>query len=201
VVCDSEEAEYRRGMGVYLCFLTCSVLTRTYQTFDDTCEVLLNATGPLNKWEMPDIAGLESYKGPLMHSANYDTSFDHSGKRIALIGGGSSGIQILPQIAPSAQHIDHYMKGRTWIPPFGMGGQGILDRQGECKNKFDEVIVSLANHRLKHKRLQRSSRRGKTQKSTSNTGTRLKACSMSLRTYFTRTLKELKVSQRCVKTI
>ena len=100
----------------------------------DTCDVLLSAVGPLNKWEWPKIDGLKSFKGPLMHSANYDTSFDPTDKRIALIGGGSSGIQMLPQIAPIAKHVDHYMKGKTWIPPFGMGAQGVLGRNGEGKS-------------------------------------------------------------------
>lgn len=80
---------------------------------------------------MPDIPGLENFKGPVMHSANWDTTFDPTGKRIALIGGGSSGIQILPQIAPKAIYVDHYMKGKTWIPPFGIGAQGVLGRNGD----------------------------------------------------------------------
>ncbi|RVX74091.1 hypothetical protein B0A52_01923 [Exophiala mesophila] len=105
----------------------------------DTCDVLLSAVGPLNKWEWPKIDGLKSFKGPLMHSANYDTSFDPTDKRIALIGGGSSGIQMLPQIAPIAKHVDHYMKGKTWIPPFGMGAQGVLGRNGEAKTPAEEL--------------------------------------------------------------
>lgn len=68
-----------------------------------------------------------------MHSANWDSAFDPTGKSIALIGGGSSGIQILPNIAPKAKYVDHYMKGKTWIPPFGIGAQGVLNRNGDRK--------------------------------------------------------------------
>jgi hypothetical protein len=38
-----------------------------------------------------------------------------TGKKIALIGGGSSGIQLLPQMQPIVERCDHYMKGKTWI--------------------------------------------------------------------------------------
>ncbi|UPK95264.1 hypothetical protein LCI18_006199 [Fusarium solani-melongenae] len=105
--------------------------TDTSEVVTDSADVLIQAVGALNKWKMPEIKGLYDFKGPLMHSAHYDTSFDPTGKRIALIGGGSSGIQILPQIQPIAQRVDHYMKGKTWIPPFGLGAQGVMDRNGE----------------------------------------------------------------------
>jgi len=47
---------------------------------------------------MPDIRGLHSFKGNLMHSANWDQSVDYSGKRVAVIGLSSSGIQIVPKV-------------------------------------------------------------------------------------------------------
>lgn len=71
-----------------------------------------------------------------MHSAGYDPSYNLSSKRVALIGGGSSGIQILPKIQPVAAHVDHYMKGRTWIPPAGIGGEGLLERGGDRKSSL-----------------------------------------------------------------
>jgi len=98
------------------------------ETFVDAADVVCSAVGILNHWKWPKIPGLLDFKGKLFHSAAYDTSYDYSGKRIALIGGGSSGIQILPQIQPKAAHVDHYMKGRTWIPPAGIGGEGLTSR-------------------------------------------------------------------------
>lgn len=45
------------------------------------------------------IPGLETFKGQKVHSAQWDSNFDYSNKRIAVIGNGSSGIQIIPQMA------------------------------------------------------------------------------------------------------
>lgn len=53
--------------------------------------VTLIATGPA-------IDGLHDYRGILTHTANWDPSIDLKDKRVAVIGTGSSGIQLIPQI-------------------------------------------------------------------------------------------------------
>lgn len=39
------------------------------------------------------------------------------GKTVAVIGNGSSGIQIVPGMLPKVERIDHYVRGRTWLSP------------------------------------------------------------------------------------
>ena len=109
----------------------------TGETVTDDCDVLLKGTGILNNWKWPEIEGLHTFKGDLMHSAQWDPKFDVAGKTVALIGAGSSGIQILPQIQPKAKHIYHYMKGKTWISPFGYGAEG-GDAQGPVEHSIEE---------------------------------------------------------------
>jgi cation diffusion facilitator CzcD-associated flavoprotein CzcO len=60
----------------------------TGATFQDNCDILINAAGILNAWKWPDIPGLSSFKGPKLHSANWDDSISLEGKSIALIGNG-----------------------------------------------------------------------------------------------------------------
>lgn len=84
----------------------------------------------LNNWEWPNVPGLHSFKGPYMHSADYDTSFDATGKTVAVVGGGSSGIQILPHIQKVAKKVDHYMRSQNWIAPLGFGAIE-LDKRGK----------------------------------------------------------------------
>lgn len=54
-----------------------------------------------SKWKWPEIEGRELFKGPMMHSANWDESVDFKDKTVAVIGAGSSGIQIVPALQPS----------------------------------------------------------------------------------------------------
>ncbi|QKX62741.1 uncharacterized protein TRUGW13939_09903, partial [Talaromyces rugulosus] len=88
---------------------------KTGQTTHDSGDILISATGILNAWKWPDIPGLFDFKGHIVHTANWDHSYDLKGKKIALVGGGSSGIQILPEIQPIVERCDHYMRGKTWI--------------------------------------------------------------------------------------
>ncbi|KAF4999687.1 hypothetical protein FDECE_11441 [Fusarium decemcellulare] len=83
----------------------------------DTADILVKGTGILNKWKWPEIKGLQTFKGHLMHTAGWDPKFDWTDKRVALIGAGSSGIQVLPHIQPKAKHVFHFMRGKTWISP------------------------------------------------------------------------------------
>lgn len=83
----------------------------------DRCDVLINGTGFLNSWKWPQIEGLHSFAGSLLHSAYYDVSVDLKDKRVAVIGTGSSAIQIVPQVQKVAKHLTTFMRSSTWISP------------------------------------------------------------------------------------
>ncbi|XP_014550140.1 hypothetical protein COCVIDRAFT_43224 [Bipolaris victoriae FI3] len=87
------------------------------KTFIDWCDILMNGSGLLNRWRWPDIKGLHSFQGPVLHSAHWDDSVDYSGKRVAVIGTGSSSIQIVPQVQKVAKKLECYLRSPTWIAP------------------------------------------------------------------------------------
>lgn len=64
---------------------------------------------------MPDIEGLNSFQGTVCHTARYDTSLDLKGKRVAVIGMGSSGIQVTAAIADQVQQLYTWVRSSTWI--------------------------------------------------------------------------------------
>ena len=83
----------------------------------DECDVLINGGGVVNKWKWPQIEGLFDFEGKLAHSASWDTSIDWSGKRVAVIGTGSSSIQMVPWIAETASELKVFMRNPTYIGP------------------------------------------------------------------------------------
>ncbi|KAL2813206.1 hypothetical protein BDW59DRAFT_178271 [Aspergillus cavernicola] len=85
------------------------------QAFEESADVFMTGTGLLNEWKWPSIPGLHSFKGKLLHSACWDESYDIQGKQIAVIGAGSSGIQIVPALVDKVKGMDHYVRGKTWI--------------------------------------------------------------------------------------
>ncbi|KAF9893699.1 hypothetical protein FE257_009867 [Aspergillus nanangensis] len=86
-------------------------------TFEKRVDFLINAAGILNAWRWPAIPGLKSFEGPLLHSAAWDDTVDLKGKHVGLIGNGSSGIQILPQVQKVASHVTTFIREPTWVSP------------------------------------------------------------------------------------
>ncbi|OAG37828.1 hypothetical protein AYO21_07934 [Fonsecaea monophora] len=116
----------------------------TGKSFEDSCHFLITATGILNNWKWPDIEGRENFEGRMVHSARWDptlTSETMKDLDIALIGAGSTGIQILPQIQPVAKRVDHYMSSKTWISPIGFGSEELQARgaTGNFKHSPEEL--------------------------------------------------------------
>jgi len=61
---------------------------QTGKEFEQSCDILINASGILNNWRWPAIPGLQDYKGTILHTANWDDSVDLRGKHVGLIGNG-----------------------------------------------------------------------------------------------------------------
>ncbi|KAF2472257.1 FAD/NAD(P)-binding domain-containing protein [Lindgomyces ingoldianus] len=119
--------------------------------FDDWCNVLVSATGFLSHWKWPDIKGLHDFKGLKVHSAAWDEEFDYGKKRIAMIGNGSSAIQIMPELAKDAEHVTNFIRNPTWITP-GLGSAvigGQINRvySEEEKKMYREHPEELKKHR------------------------------------------------------
>lgn len=90
----------------------------TDKILHETTPFFINSQGRLSRPKLPDIPGLlDTSTGTVVHTAAWDPKIDLTGKRVALIGNGSSGQQILPQVAPKAAHVDHYIRSRVWITP------------------------------------------------------------------------------------
>jgi cation diffusion facilitator CzcD-associated flavoprotein CzcO len=59
-------------------------------------DVVVSAVGLFGEARFPDIDGLADFAGTLMHTARWDVSVDLTGKRVAVIGTGASGVQVVP---------------------------------------------------------------------------------------------------------
>lgn len=75
---------------------------------------VVSGTGLLNQPSIPAIPGMDQFKGPLFHSARWDHSVDLTGKRVALIGTGASGMQIGPAIAPRVAQLTVFQRSPHW---------------------------------------------------------------------------------------
>ncbi|KAL4869862.1 hypothetical protein BDV12DRAFT_195870 [Aspergillus spectabilis] len=108
------------------------------KVYEEELDVVLNAIGHFNAWKLPDYPGINDFQGPLFHSSNWNHNVNLKGKRVALIGNGASGLQVLPSIQPIAEHVDHYARNRTWIADsFGTVGVRRLEPNIIPQDKID----------------------------------------------------------------
>jgi cyclohexanone monooxygenase len=80
-----------------------------------TARFLISAIGMFNDIVIPDIAGLDDFKGEMFHTARWPDGFDAAGKRIALIGSAASAVQTAPEIAPIVRALDLYQRTPQWV--------------------------------------------------------------------------------------
>ena len=114
--------------------------------YTEKADFVIPAIGKFNAWRMPDIPGISEYKGHLRHASNWDPSFDPSGKSVAVIGNGASGIQLVSNIQKLVKRLDHYARNKTWIPGSWAGDERTFESQPyseEQKQSFQDPKTYL----------------------------------------------------------
>lgn len=80
-------------------------------------DVVVCAAGLFGAVRLPDIAGLTDFGGTLMHTAQWHHGVDLIGKRVAVIGTGASGVQVIPELAKIAGHLTVFQRTPPWMVP------------------------------------------------------------------------------------
>jgi cation diffusion facilitator CzcD-associated flavoprotein CzcO len=75
------------------------------------------ASGPLANVSFPKITGIETYEGHKIHSARWDHDYDFTDKRVAVVGTGASGVQIVPELVKVAKSVKVFQRTPGWVIP------------------------------------------------------------------------------------
>ncbi|HNA97966.1 MAG TPA: NAD(P)/FAD-dependent oxidoreductase [Marmoricola sp.] len=78
---------------------------------------ILTATGFLSQPKLPDIPGIDEFRGKVIHTADWDHSYDLNGKRAAVIGTGATAVQLIPTIADQLSELTVYQRTAIWVSP------------------------------------------------------------------------------------
>jgi len=78
---------------------------------------VITAVGFLNRPAPPDIPGVDRFEGPSWHTARWPADFDPKGKRVAIIGTGCTGYQMVPELALEAEHLTVFQRTPQWLFP------------------------------------------------------------------------------------
>ena len=78
---------------------------------------LVAAIGPFGRAKLPQIDGLDTFRGDVFHTTRWPDGLDLSGRRVALVGTGASAMQIGPEIAPVVEHLTVVQRTPQWARP------------------------------------------------------------------------------------
>ena len=105
-----ESAKYNEANGLW------DVVTD--QGIRASARYLITGVGPLSAHAMPNYKGMDSFKGGSWHTARWPKeTIDFTGKRVAVIGTGATGVQVIQEMALMAEHLTVFQRNPNWCAP------------------------------------------------------------------------------------
>ncbi|MES2512378.1 MAG: NAD(P)/FAD-dependent oxidoreductase [Pseudomonadota bacterium] len=118
-----------------------------------SCRYLISAVGPLSATRMPNIAGIEDFKGESFHTSRWprDPSdpngaqqIDFSNKRVGVIGTGATGVQVIPIVAKSAKELVVFQRSPNWCTP--LGNTPITeDEMVKLRSEYEKILAFVSS--------------------------------------------------------
>jgi cation diffusion facilitator CzcD-associated flavoprotein CzcO len=90
----------------------------TVKTGDGTtyeADFVVAATGVLHHPNVPDFPGADVFKGTVVHSVDWNDDIEVDGKRVAVVGTGSTGVQLVSALQPRVAHLTNLLRTPQWV--------------------------------------------------------------------------------------
>jgi len=107
-------------------------------------DVVIMATGQLNRPKMPDVKGIKEFRGSWFHSAEWNHSVDLEGKKVIVVGSGASAIQIVPAIADHVGELTVIQRSPSWVTGKSKRKHGPIARAVLTRSKVMRKLHHLA---------------------------------------------------------
>lgn len=112
-----------------------------------TARHVVGALGPLSTANFPDIEGRDTFAGPLVHTGAWPRDLDIAGKRVGVVGTGSTGTQFICAAARTATHLTVFQRSAQYVVPAGDGplSDSYLT---ECRENYGQIWDQVFNSRV-----------------------------------------------------
>lgn len=148
----ADKFDLRSGItfGTTVTGLTWDDASRRWNATTDTghtvsAEHVVMASGQLSVANLPDITGIGDYEGQIIHTGAWPEEVDLAGRRVAVIGTGSSGVQVIPQIARRADHLSVFQRTAHFAIP-AKNHPLDQDYAADLKTRFEEYREAARWH-------------------------------------------------------
>ncbi|RZT89007.1 cation diffusion facilitator CzcD-associated flavoprotein CzcO [Pseudonocardia sediminis] len=103
-----------------------------------TARYVVTALGLLSRTNFPDITGRDSFEGTLVHTGAWPADLTTDGKRVGVIGTGSTGCQVICAVAKTAEHLTVFQRSAQYSVP---SGNGPVSREyvDGCRSEYDRI--------------------------------------------------------------
>lgn len=109
-----------------------------------TCRFLVTALGLLSKQNYPAYPGIDRFAGERYHTGNWPAQHDFKGKRVGVIGNGSTGVQVITAIAKEVKQLVCFQRTPQYSVPAGDGPVSKEYREKVNRN-YDEIFAQVKN--------------------------------------------------------
>jgi len=130
-------ADFQESSGLWL--------VKTGAGDEYTCKYFVSAMGMISEPVIPKFKGMENFKGACFHSARWPEGLDYEGKRIGIIGAGSTTVQMLPVTAETAKSVTVFQRTANFIMP-AVQKPMTPEWDKEIKENYDDIIAKCRNH-------------------------------------------------------
>ena len=113
-------------------------VVRTDKGATHTARFIVTALGLLSVINYPNIPGRDSFKGELYHTGAFPQNLSFAGKRVGVIGTGSTGLQVNTALAPQVGHLTVFQRSPQYSVPVGNRPLS-KDQVAEIKQNYDSV--------------------------------------------------------------
>jgi cation diffusion facilitator CzcD-associated flavoprotein CzcO len=109
-----------------------------------TCRVFIPAIGVLSTPTLPRYEGVNSFRGDSFHTYNWpQQEVDFTGKRVAVIGTGATGVQIIGAIADKVGDLTVFQRRPNWCVPLH-NSEISSEEMADIKTRYDEIFAICA---------------------------------------------------------
>ena len=104
-------------------------------------QYLITAVGPLSAPTLPNYEGMDTFTGGSWHTAQWPKqSPDFTGKRVAVIGTGATGVQVIQEMAHMAAHLTVFQRNPNWCAPLNNAPIS-PEEQKKIKASYPEIFA------------------------------------------------------------
>lgn len=105
--------------------------------------MVVSAVGMLSDPKLPDFPGTELFRGGKFHTAEWDHAQNLAGKRVAVVGSGSTGVQVVPALAGIAEHVLMFQREPGWVVPKGDRNFTGIEREAMNSPLAQRIVRTL----------------------------------------------------------